>query len=194
MKKQKILVVDDEKDLALGLTKLLCGLGYDANCVFDGQAAIKELKNNPPHLMILDLRMPKMDGLEVLEELKELGKRVKVLILTAYGNIDTAVQSVKMGVAHYLQKPFKHHELIALVQKEIGLPESDDEEKNLYKEIGEKLKKARTQKNLTLKMLGEQAGLSVSLLSQIEHAKISPSLATLFKLSKTLKIPLKSMF
>ena len=193
MKKQKILVVDDEKDLALGLTKLLCGLGYDASCVFDGQAAVKELKNNPPNLMILDLRMPKMDGIQVLDELKELNKRVKVLILTAYGNIDTAVQSVKMGVAHYLQKPFKHHELIALVQKEIGLPETDDEEKNLYKEIGEKLKKARTQKNLTLKMLGEQAGLSVSLLSQIEHGKISPSLATLLKLSKTLKIPLKSM-
>lgn len=194
MKKQKILVVDDEKDLAMGLTKLLCGLGYDATCVFDGQAAVKELKTNPPQLMILDLRMPKMDGIEVLEELKDLNKRVKVLILTAYGNIDTAVQSVKMGVAHYLQKPFKHHELIALVQKEIGVPQTEDEEKNLYKEIGERLKKARAQKDMTLKQLGDQAGLSVSLLSQIEHGKISPSLSTLFKLSKTLKIPLKSMF
>jgi len=194
MKKQKILVVDDEKDLANGLVKILTGLGYDAECVFDGQAAIKEIKTNPPQLLILDLRMPKMDGLDVLEELKELGKRTKIIILTAYGNIDTAIQSVKMGVCHYLQKPFKHQELIKLVQNEIGLPESDDEEGNLYKSIGEKLKKVRIQKNLTLKELGDRTGLSVSLLSQIEHGKVSPSLSTLMKLSKNLKISLKAIF
>ena len=194
MKKQKILIVDDEKDLALGLVKLLNGLGYDSSCVFDGVAAVRELKSNPPNLMILDLRMPKMDGIEVLEELKNLGKRTKVLILTAYGNIDTAVQSVKMGVAHYLQKPFKHQELLQLIQKEIGLPESDNEEENLFKAIGSKIKKLRSSKNLTLKDLADQTGLSVSLLSQIEHGKISPSLSTLMKLSKVLKIPLKTIF
>lgn len=194
MRRQKILIVDDEKDLAMGLVKLLEGVGYTASCVFDGQAAIKEIKKQPPQLMILDLKMPKMDGLEVLDQMKKMGKRTKVLIVTAYGNIDTAIQSVKMGVTHYLQKPFKHQELIKLIQDEIGSPESQDEEENLYKSIGSKIKKSRSQKKMTLKDLSEQTGLSISLLSQLEHGKISPSLSTLMKLSKTLKLPLKTMF
>lgn len=194
MKKQKILIVDDEKDLSLGLTKLLSGLGYEASCVFDGQSALKEIQTRIPQLIILDLRMPKMDGIELLENLQSLNKRIKVIILTAYGNIDTAIQSVKMGVAHYLQKPFKHQDLIDLVEKEIGKPQSDDPEQSLYIAIGDKLKKARSQRQLTLKQLGDQAGLSVSLISQIEHGKISPSLSTLYKLTKILCISLKSLF
>lgn len=193
MKKQKILVVDDEKDLAMGLTKILSGMGYDTRCAFDGEAALKEIKNNPPNLMILDLRMPKKDGIEVLQEMQHT-KKTKVIILTAYGQIDTAIQSVKMGVVHYLQKPFKHQELLQLIENEIGLPDRKDEEGNLYKEIGTTLKKARTKKDLTLKQLGDETGLSVSLISQIEHGKIAPSLSTLLKLSKALKIPLKSIF
>lgn len=194
MKKPKILIVDDEKDLAMGLVKLLNGLGYDSKCVFDGTQAIKEIKKSAPHLMILDLKMPKMDGLEVLDELKKMNKRTKILILTAYGNIDTAIQSVKMGVAHYLQKPFRHQELIEHIKNEIGEPENQNEEENLYKNIGNKIKKARSLKKLTLKELAEQTGLSISLLSQLEHGKISPSLSTLMKISRTLKIPIKTMF
>jgi DNA-binding NtrC family response regulator len=111
----KILVVDDDEIIREVVTSLLIGEGYSVRAAKDGLDAIKILRTEEVHLIITDLRMPGADGLEVLREAIKMDPHRAVIILTAYGTIDTALKAIREGAYDYMTKPFKMEEMIIRV-------------------------------------------------------------------------------
>ncbi len=100
-----ILIVDDEPNVRLVLQTALASAGYAVIEAEDGQAALERLRDTPCSLILLDLRMPKMDGMELLRRLRALGNAIPVVILTAHGSIPDAVEAMKLGAIDFLTKP-----------------------------------------------------------------------------------------
>jgi two-component system response regulator AtoC len=115
--KARILVVDDEEIVRLSLSGWLEQDGYSVATAADGAAAIEMLKSEPWAVLLVDLKMPGIDGLQVLEEAAKLRPDASFIIMTAYATVDTAVQAMKMGAYDYLVKPFQPEELSLMMEK-----------------------------------------------------------------------------
>jgi DNA-binding NtrC family response regulator len=101
----KVLVVDDDQGLRQSLSSALIASGkYQVEEAFDGVNALEKVKANPYDIVILDIDMPRMNGLQALTEIKEFNPGIIVLMMTAFATIDAAVQSVKDGAYNYLYK------------------------------------------------------------------------------------------
>jgi len=117
MSKSKILVVDDEEIMRSSLTDWLSEDGYDVLAVEDGFVAIEEVQKRDYDLAIVDLKMPKIDGLEVLRRMNKFRPTLPVIIITAYATVDTAVVAMKEGAADYIVKPFNPEEISMIIGK-----------------------------------------------------------------------------
>jgi CheY-like chemotaxis protein len=111
----KILIVDDDPVTRKNLTELLKGFGYDASAVKSGALAIDAIEEDGYDIALVDLKMPKMNGIEVLKALKELKPNLYVVIITAYATIETAIEAMKLGAFDYLRKPFKSKDLKTII-------------------------------------------------------------------------------
>jgi DNA-binding NtrC family response regulator len=111
----KILVVDDDEIVREVIISLLSSEGYDVRSAKDGLDAIKILKMERIDMVITDLRMPGADGIEVLKEAIKMDPDRAVIILTAYGTLDTALKAIREGAYDYMTKPFKMEEMIIRV-------------------------------------------------------------------------------
>ena len=116
-----VLVVDDELDLAETLAEGLSDRGFCATATNSGREAIARLAREPIDALVTDLRMGEVDGLTLLAESRRLAPQRPVIVMTAYGAIDTAVESIRQGAYHYLTKPFRLDELVIFLQR--GLDE-----------------------------------------------------------------------
>ena len=114
-----ILVVDDEADLCWLFTKSLTREGFKVMTARNGHEALALVAQEPPDLILLDLVMPGMDGLETLRRLREQGGMVKVVILTAYGTAQRAREAMALGVRELLGKPFDLNRLLRIVVEEV---------------------------------------------------------------------------
>ncbi|MFA5393187.1 MAG: response regulator [Candidatus Ratteibacteria bacterium] len=117
--KNKILVIDDEIGPRESL-RILFKDNYDVLVANNGEEGIQTIKKNPPDLTILDLKMPGMDGIEVLQKIKAIDPKAKVIILTGYGSPEVAQQAQRLGVTLYLNKPFDIFEIRQLVAEKIN--------------------------------------------------------------------------
>ena len=113
---ERILVVDDDKDLRFNLSNILKDEGYDVLAVEDGREALKAVQNNSPNLALLDIRLPSMNGMEILEKLKRIDKDLIIIMLTAYAEVKDAVKAMKLGAFDYVTKPFDNEELILIIK------------------------------------------------------------------------------
>ena len=102
---EKVLIVEDELHALTGLAELVTGWGYRTDTARDGVEALERVQEWQPGIVVTDLKMPRMDGLELLERLNELNERQAVVVLTAQGSIELAVEAMKMGAYDFLQKP-----------------------------------------------------------------------------------------
>ena len=132
----KILLVDDETVFTQNMAKLLTSRGYVVTAVNSGDAAIQELEQKDFDVVVLDLKMPGMDGITTLKEIKKLGLFTETLILTGHGSIDTALEAIKIGAYDYLTKPCEIDELVGKIE---GAWERKDDE--IKKDIEEKIQK-----------------------------------------------------
>lgn len=114
--KPRILVVDDDERIAASVRRSLTYDGYDVAVVHDGSAAIDAVRSRPPDLVVLDLMLPGIDGLEVCRRLRAAGDEVAVLMLTARSTVPDRVTGLDAGADDYLVKPFAHEELLARVR------------------------------------------------------------------------------
>lgn len=117
MSAQQLLVVDDEAIARDNVAYLLKKGGYEVLTAEDGQAAIGVLENREVDLVLTDLRMKGKDGMAVLDACKRLWPQTEVIVVTGYASVDTAVEAIQKGAYHYLAKPVKKEEMLALVQK-----------------------------------------------------------------------------
>ena len=136
MKGSKVLLVDDEVVFADNMSKLLTSRGYRVTVSNSGDGAIRALEEEDFDVVVLDLKMPGMDGVTTLREIKKLGLFTETLILTGHGSIDTALEAVKLGAYDYLTKPCEIDELVEKIEGAWG--KKDDEEK---RDMQEKLQK-----------------------------------------------------
>src|SRR3990172_1207249 len=113
----KILIVDDEPDMRLAVKNVLKLRGYDVFEAGDGPSALETLTKEDINLILLDVRLPGMDGIEVLEKARKIKSEVPVVMISGYGHIQSAVDVMKLGASEYLQKPFENAQLVHTVQK-----------------------------------------------------------------------------
>jgi DNA-binding NtrC family response regulator len=115
--KEKILVVDDERRIRLILRRLLQKRGYEVDAAESGERALELSADSPPDLVLLDLKMPGIGGLETLKALQNRCFPGKVVILTAFGTISSAVEAMRLGAYDYITKPFVNEELMMAVER-----------------------------------------------------------------------------
>src|SRR5205823_5246074 len=113
----RILVVDDEKVIREILSDFLTMEGYVVRTVEDGVEALKELTKRSYNLVISDLKMPNMGGLELIEKITEQQIPVLTVIMTGFGTVETAIEAMKKGAYDYILKPFKVEEVVHIVQR-----------------------------------------------------------------------------
>ena len=118
----RILIVDDEPDMRLAVRNVLKLRGYEIAEAGDGPAALAIARESRPDLVLLDMRLPGMDGIEVLEGLKKIDDTVPVVMITGYGHIQSAVDVMKLGASEYLQKPFENAQLVETVKRFVQGP------------------------------------------------------------------------
>ena len=116
----RILVVDDEASIRDLLSKTLALAEYDVDVAPDGRSALERLRLYPYDLLIVDLKMPGMDGLTVIREAKRLKTDLPVIIITGYSSEASAIEAINLGVAGYLTKPFRVPQVLAAAAKAIG--------------------------------------------------------------------------
>lgn len=110
--KPRILVVDDEERFRTTMGKLLAVRGFDVETVGSGKEALEELRKGSFDVIVLDVRMPEMGGIEALKEIKRLNPNVEVIILTGHASVDVAVEIMKLGGYEYLLKPCSIEDLV----------------------------------------------------------------------------------
>jgi two-component system NtrC family response regulator len=115
-----ILIVDDEKDLCAILSDALSQDHYRVVTAFNGKTALQLAKKEKPDLILLDIKMPGMDGLEVLRKIKKMKKEIVVIMFTGYGTLETAREAMKLGAYDYVTKPVDFLLLKSLVKEVLG--------------------------------------------------------------------------
>ena len=115
----RVLVCDDEELIRWSVAEHLRGEGYEVVLAADGQGCIDELAAHPPDALIVDLKMPKIDGLGVLRRMRELELDIPALVITAHGAVDSAIEATRLGATGYLSKPFDLRELSLQLRKAI---------------------------------------------------------------------------
>ncbi|MCP4605760.1 MAG: response regulator [Proteobacteria bacterium] len=190
-----ILIVDDDKEICDYMETFLTRDGFYVKTLTVPMDALEEIRTGNYHLVILDLMMPKMDGIELLGQIRKVDSDIAVIIFTGYPSLETAVASLKLDVVDYIKKPFnpdEFREVIDRVLKRKGLARNPEEQ--LHKVIGATIRTMRKKRTLTLKQMARRTSLSVSLLSQIERAESSASISSLYKIAVALDTRITQLF
>ncbi|HTY25454.1 MAG TPA: sigma-54 dependent transcriptional regulator [Desulfomonilaceae bacterium] len=124
----RILVVDDEDSVRKRCVRLLAGQGFNVVGAMDASSAFEMIQDSPCDIMLVDIRMPGMDGMELLQNVKRFDSSIEIIMMTGYGSVDTAVKAMKCGAYDYLTKPFDVDELLLVVKKVV-------EKKDFQREI-----------------------------------------------------------
>ena len=127
----RILIADDEDSLRWVLEKGLKQAAYDVTGVSDGDSAVRAFEAEPFDLAFLDVRMPGMDGLTALKRLREIRPAAQVIVMTAHGTMDTAIQAMQKGAYDYLTKPFDLDEVMLLTERALAAARLTEEVKQL---------------------------------------------------------------
>ncbi len=133
-----IHVIDDEPIIHEVLGELLTSEGYAVELSSNGEEALKKQPDFEFDLILLDLLMPGMDGITVLKKLKEVDPSAVIIIITAYASVESAIEAMKIGAFDYIQKPFKHDELLLTIQRAINLKKLHEENVRLKDELKKK--------------------------------------------------------
>lgn len=174
MQPPRLLIVDDEKIARENLDYVLHKEGYDTLAVESGVQALQELEKGEFDLVLTDLRMQQVDGMQVLERTKELYPDTEVIMITGYATVPTAVEAMQKGAYHYLPKPHQIDELRILVRKAL-------EKRELRREVSELRRQVRTQKGVPL-LIGKTPKME-ALRKTIEQ--IAPTDCTVLILGET---------
>ena len=134
----KILIVEDEKIKRITLTDALLKEGYDVLAIDNPVEALNIFKDKEFDVVITDIRLPHMDGLDFLKEVKSLRPAIKAIVMTAYATVDTAIKAMKLGAYDYITKPFSSEELLLILERLKDFRRLVEENIKLKQEITER--------------------------------------------------------
>jgi len=117
MSEINVLVIDDEEDFASALTARLMLKGFNARSVTSGEEALPAIVKDPPQVVVLDLKMPDLGGLEVLEGIKSFSQDIEVIILTGHGSVTNGIEGMERGAFDYIMKPVDLDEIISKINQ-----------------------------------------------------------------------------
>lgn len=118
--KQKVLIVDDQFGIRTLLNEVLQKEGYEIYQAANGLQALHVMKQHAPDLVLLDIKIPGMDGLEILKKMKEINPEIRVIIMTAYGELDMIEKTKKLGALAHFSKPFDIEEIRTAVKQYVS--------------------------------------------------------------------------
>ena len=131
----RVLIVDDDRAMCQLLIDLLRDDGYDAEVAYDGESALAKYRAVRFDLTITDLMMPKMRGIELVQRLREIDSGALVLLITAFGTIESAVEAMRAGAFHYVTKPFHNDEILIQVKRALEQKKLQEELRRLRTEV-----------------------------------------------------------
>jgi two-component system response regulator AtoC len=135
---RKILIIDDDKDMRSVLSDLVMSEGYEAVVAGHGKTALKEISSHSPDLILLDIRLPGIDGMTLLEKIKEIDRNIIIIMITGHGDIKDAVRAMKLGAVDYITKPFDNNEIMATIRKALQTGRPDNKSQNIVLSMREK--------------------------------------------------------
>lgn len=118
-----MLVVDDNKELCQNVKEVLDSAGYQSACVYDGFKAIEHVKRSPPDIILMDVKLPGMNGVEVFKKIKEIMPRANVIMITGFSVDELLEEAIREGALGYMNKPLDFDRLFALIENK-DLPPS----------------------------------------------------------------------
>lgn len=190
----KVLVIDDDPSICKTIGLQLEDQGFSPQTFTDPDQAIKTAENESFQIALIDLRMPSMDGVQVVEKLKNIDDRMSCIVMTAYPDLDSATETMRRGTCDYLSKPFKQEELLQAVERacsRMGIVYRD--ESDLNRLIGQRIRHHRQNQNLTLRQLSDRTDLTTSQLSQVELGKNAASIWALARISNALGLQVSEL-
>jgi DNA-binding NtrC family response regulator len=137
-KKAKVLVVDDVKDIVGFLSSILEFEGYKVLKAYNGKAAVEIVLNELPEAVIMDIEMPIMNGIEAMKRMKSVNPLLPVIFITAFGEIDSAVNAIKLGAYNYVTKPFEQENILITLKNALNEFKLKCEVKKLRSDINER--------------------------------------------------------
>ncbi len=183
----KVLVVDDDQQVCKTVTMMLQEHGYMVQSFNNPRQALQAVRKKPFDIALVDIKMPDLNGLELIERLKGDDPRVAVVVMTAYPDVQSAAETMRLGSRDYITKPFREEQLLAAVERvaqDLGLIYTNEHELN--KLIGQRIRQERLKQSLTLRVLSERSELTTSQLSQVELGKNAASVWALARISGSL--------
>ena len=189
MIKDKILVIDDEAGIRSSLKGILEDEGYSIKTARNGEDALHFIKSNNFDLILLDIWLPEMDGIEVLKEIKKMDANAQVVMISGHGSIETAVQAIKLGAYDFLEKPLSLEKVILAVKNALKHRKLEEENIQLREKLGVKVQLTGT--SPAIKKLKEDIGKAAptnsSVLIQGEEGTGKELIARLIHLASSRK-------
>jgi DNA-binding NtrC family response regulator len=200
--KPSILVVEDEPKMRRLLELQLADEGFRAQTVADAETALKLVNSGPFDLIVTDLKLPGMSGIEFLQAVKRANAAVPIIIMTAYGTVESAVEAMKMGASDYVLKPFSLAELVLVIRKELASHQLREENRTLREALGQRYQYdnivARSEKmqavlalvervaptNSTV-LLGGESGVGKDLIARAIHQHSNRASGPFIKINST---------
>lgn len=177
---KKVLVVDDEEIIRYSLKNILTSHGFEVDAVVSAEDALGSLYDRSYHLVLTDLMLEGMGGLELVENIKVISPRTLVIVITGYGSLKTAVAALRLGVYDYILKPCDENELIIRVRRALEMQTYGMEQKRLQ-ELSAIAKTAVT--------LSDRINTPLNIiLANIEMLQLTPELENLSKAQETLQV------
>jgi DNA-binding response OmpR family regulator len=165
----KILVVDDEKNIRMALKQCLLAADYDVDVAVNGLEGYNMIMEGAFEVVLLDIKMPGLSGMEVLKKIRKEGSDISVIMMTAYGTIESAVEAMKLGAIDFLSKPFVPEEIRNIVEDVIERKKIDTEKVESYKEIMQYAKKSILSKDFELAKSLLSRAISINMDSPEPH-------------------------
>jgi DNA-binding NtrC family response regulator len=190
-----VLIIDDDQDVREYIGDVFELEGFDVTPLADPSVVVGRIRDEPFHIIVLDLMMPKIDGLDLLAQIRAFDEHISVIMVTGYPSIETISASMQLGISAYLAHPITpaelRHAIARIMKKKRFVVRCEGD---LHAAIGQQIHGARKARGLTLEQMARRTNLPVSLLSQIERAETSASMSGLFKIATVLNLRLARLF
>ncbi len=194
-KKIKVLVLDPDLQYADNIKRFLTHEGYQAKIISSKQDIENKLKKERFQIAIIDPTFDDIGGSSIISFVRRIDSDVCIIILTGSPSFDYCLEALRYGAFDFITKPVDDASFREVLDRAIntkGLVV--DFERQINIEIGKRIRQLRKQKKLTLKQLANRTNLSISLISQVERAKSSSSVSTLYKIATALNVKLEHLF